>query len=192
MHSIDLLPNEGIIAQFDNVGCESPDFKGFERGELTLTNMSLVFTYTQIKMFGKDIDHTFSWALRDIKVVNGKPQLIVDKGESHQCDVLLRKGKIELRMGSHADLSKLVNGINKEITGSDEDVVGAPKTFISGIASMLTGATKEMAEAFTMSGLTKPAGAKKVLRACLGCGAALYGTEGTSVICEYCGRTEQL
>ena len=145
MRSIDLLPNEGVIAQFDNVGCESPDFKGFERGELTLTNMSLVFTYTQIKMFGKDIDHTFSWALRDIKVVNGKPQLIVDKGESHQCDVLLRKGKIELRMGSHADLSKLVNGINKEITGSDEDVVGAPKTFISGIASMLTGATKEMA-----------------------------------------------
>ena len=61
MRSIDLLPNEGVIAQFDNVGCESPDFKGFERGELTLTNMSLVFTYTQIKMFGKDIDHTFSW-----------------------------------------------------------------------------------------------------------------------------------
>ena len=58
MRSIDLLPNEGVIAQFDNVGCESPDFKGFERGELTLTNMSLVFTYTQIKMFGKDIDHT--------------------------------------------------------------------------------------------------------------------------------------
>ena len=50
-------------------------------------------------------------------------------------------------MGSHADLSKLVNGINKEITGSDEDVVGAPKTFISGIASMLTGATKETANA---------------------------------------------
>ena len=115
-----------------------------------------------------------------------------DKGDSHQCDVLLRKGKIELRMGSHADLSKLVNGINKEITGSDEDVVGAPKTFISGIASMLTGATKEMAEAFTMSGLTKPAGAKKVSRACLGCGATLHGPEGTSVICEYCGRTEQL
>ena len=130
------------------VGCESPGFKGFERGELTLTNMSLVFTYTQIKMFGKDtslcsrvscvvfqlfgsaavfaddrrafrtmqsrpatgkdIDHTFSWALRDIKVVNGKPQLIVDKGESHQCDVLLCKGKIELRMGSHADLSRSV------------------------------------------------------------------------------------
>ena len=29
-------------------------------------------------------------------------------------------------------------------------------------------------------GLTKPAGAKKVSRACLGCGAALHGTEGTS------------
>ena len=111
MHSINLLPNEGIIAQFDGVGCESPDFKGFERGELTLTNMSLVFTYTQIKMFGKDIDHTFSWALRDIKVVNGKPQLIIDKGDNHQCDILLRKGKIELRMESHTDLMKLANGI---------------------------------------------------------------------------------
>lgn len=193
MHSIDLLPNEGIIEQFDGVGCESPDFKGFERGELTLTNMSLVFTYTQIKMFGKDIDHTFSWALRDIKVVNGKPQLIIDKGDNHQCDILLRKGKIELRMESHTDLMKLANGINKEITGSDEDIVGAPKTFISGIASMLSGATKEVAEAFTMSGLAKPKGAgKAVSRTCLGCGAALHGTEGDTVICEYCGRTEQL
>ena len=53
MRSIDLLPNEGVIAQFDNVGCESPDFKGFERGELTLTNMSLVFTYTRSRCSAK-------------------------------------------------------------------------------------------------------------------------------------------
>lgn len=193
MRSIDLLPNEGIIAQFDNVGCESPDFKGYQSGELTLTNMGLVFTYTQVKMFGKDIEHAYSWPLRDIKVVQGKPQLIIDKSDSHQCDILLRKGKIELRMRSHADLSKLANGISKEITGSDEDIVGAPKTFISGIASMLSGATKEVAEAFTMSGLAKPKGAgKAVSRTCLGCGAALHGTEGDTVICEYCGRTEQL
>lgn len=192
MHSIDLLPNEGIIVQFDGVGCTSPDFKGFERGELTLTNMSLVFTYTQIKMFGKDIDHRFSWALHDIKVVNGKPQLIIDKGDSHQCDILLRKGKIELRMGSHADLVQLANGISKEITGSDEDIVGAPKTFISGIASVLSGATKEMTEAFNMSGLTKPKAAKTVSKTCFGCGAALHGAEGTSVTCEYCGRSEHL
>ena len=95
-------------------------------------------------------------------------------------------------MASHADLVRLANGINKEITGSDEDIVGAQKTFISGIASALTGATKEMAEAFNMSGLTKPKAAKKVSKTCFGCGAAVHGTEGTTVTCGYCGRNEQL
>ena len=194
MHSIDLLPNEGVIAQFDNVGCESPDFKGFERGELTLTNMSLVFTYTQIKMFAKDVEHTFSWPLRDIKVVQGKPQLIIDKGDAHQCDILLRKGKLELRMDSHADLMTLANGVNKLITGSDEDIVGAPKTFISGIASMLSDAGREVTEAFGMRNPEKSGntGSKTVSRCCAGCGAPLHGRQGTSVTCEYCSRSEQL
>lgn len=193
MRSVNLLPNEGIVAQFDSVRCESPDFKGCESGELTLTTMSLIFSYTQVKVFGKDIEHTFPWALRDIKVVDGRPQLIIDKGDAHQCDILLRKGKLELCMDSHADLVTLANGINKLITGSDEDIVGAPKTFISGIASMLTGATKEVTEAF---GLGNPAKSKNsevkmVSRACAGCGAPLRGLQGTSVTCEYCGRSEQ-
>ena len=112
MRSVNLLPNEGIVAQFDSVRCESPDFKGCESGELTFTTMSLIFSYTQVKVFGKDIEHTFLWALHDIKVVDGRPQLIIDKGDAHQCDILLRKGKLELRMDSHADLVTLANGIN--------------------------------------------------------------------------------
>lgn len=91
MRSVNLLPNEGIVAQFDSVRCESPDFKGCESGELTFTTMSLIFSYTQVKVFGKDIEHTFLWALHDIKVVDGRPQLIIDKGDAHQCDILLRK-----------------------------------------------------------------------------------------------------
>ena len=194
MRSVNLLPNEGIVAQFDSVRCESPDFKGCESGELTFTTMSLIFSYTQVKVFGKDIEHTFLWALHDIKVVDGRPQLIIDKGDAHQCDILLRKGKLELRMDSHADLVTLANGINKLITGNDEDIGGAPKTFISGIASMLSDAGKEVTEAFGLRNTANPKSAesKMVSRACAGCGAPLHGRQGTSVTCEYCGRSEQL
>ena len=133
-------------------------------------------------------------ALHDIKVVDGRPQLIIDKGDAHQCDILLRKGKLELRMDSHADLVTLANGINKLITGNDEDIVGAPKTFISGIASMLSDAGKEVTEAFGLRNTANPKSAesKMVSRACAGCGAPLHGRQGTSVTCEYCGRSEQL
>ena len=194
MMSINLLSNEGIVEQFDRVGCESPDFKGYECGELILTTVNLVFTYTQIKMFAKDVEHTFSWPLRDIKVVQGKPQLIIDQGDAHQCDIMLRHGKLELRMYSHVDLVKLANGVNKLITGSDEDIVGAPKTFISGIASMLSDAGREVTEAFGMRNPAKSGntGSKTVSRCCAGCGAPLHGRQGTSVTCEYCSRSEQL
>ena len=175
MRSVNLLPNEGIVAQFDSVRCESPYFKGCESGELTFTTMSLIFSYTQVKVFGKDIEHTFLWALHDIKVVDGRPQLIIDKGDAHQCDILLRKGKLELRMDSHADLVTLANGINKLITGNDEDIVGAPKAF--GLRNTAN---------------PKSAESKMVSRACAGCGAPLHGRQGTSVTCEYCGRSEQL
>lgn len=192
MHSIDLLPNEGILAQFDNVGCESPDFKGFERGELTLTNMNLVFVYIQVKMFGKDVPHTFAWPLRDIKVVSGKPQLVLDKRDNHQCDVIMRKGKLELRMASHADLVRLANSINHELTGSDEDIVGAQKTFISDLANTITGATKEFTQAFGIGGAKTADAAKTVSAVCSGCGATLHGKAGSTVICEYCSTARQL
>ena len=109
-------------------------------------------------------------------------------------NILLRKGKLELRMDSHADLVTLANGINKLITGNDEDIVGAPKTFISGIASMLSDAGKEVTEAFGLRNTANPKSAesKMVSRACAGCGAPLHGRQGTSVTCEYCGRSEQL
>ena len=38
----------------------------------------------------------------------------------------------------------------------------------------------------------KGAESKMVSRACAGCGAPLHGRQGTSVTCEYCGRSEQL
>lgn len=82
-------------------------------------------------------------------------------------------------MDSHADLVTLANGINKLITGNDEDIVGAPKTFISGIASMLSDAGKEVTEAFGLRNTANPKSAesKMVSRACAGCGARCTGAK---------------
>ena len=120
MRSVNLLPNEGIVAQFDSVRCESPDFKGCESGELTFTTMSLIFSYTQVKVFGKDIEHTFLWALHDIKVVDGRPQLIIDKGDAHQCDILLRKGKAVEIMANYEPSLHYVSEWWKQLFGESE------------------------------------------------------------------------
>ncbi|KFI64253.1 hypothetical protein [Bifidobacterium cuniculi] len=191
MKDIDLMPNEGIVAQFDSVWCDAPDFKGSQRGELSLTNQALVFTYTQPKMFAKDVEHAYRWPLRDVKVVDGRPQLIFDKGDSHECNIVLRQGKLVLRMDSHQELARLGNAVNHALTGSDEDIVGAPKTFISDIANTLSGATREFTQAFGF-GSRPSATVETVSAVCEGCGASLHGKSGGTVTCEYCCVSRQL
>lgn len=191
-----LSSNESIIMKNEQV------YRGNTNGELILTDLKLVHIAT--KGAFKKTYITQEYPVNQIKVFNGKAQVLMGKGGN--IEVYFINGQETFRFWNDDTLFSdkkaekealnWVNAINQLINGENIGSSQSTKTAVVGaemIAETLGGTVNAFKDALGFKSKTLPTGSiEKTAKKCCSCGAPVSGNKSQVVRCSYCDTAQNL
>lgn len=178
-----LMPNEGMIIQYDGV------YHNQKQSELVLTNQNLICVEKNNGLF-KTTYNVLKFPVNQIKVVNGQVQaFIVKDGDDWIFRVLLRNGTEEFkfscdlfdRLKKKQEADRWVEQINLLLTGKSAD------------NTLDTSPIGNLKKALGSMGINiKTKQPENVTLKCIGCMAPISGQKGQTVCCKYCDTEQTL
>jgi len=171
MSAFELDTDEAVIMQTADARTES---RGYV--DLVLTNKNLI----QInKGFGKIKTGVTKYPLTDLKILNGKANILTGKSKSgsKQLELYFTSGEIYYTFSNPFAIGKWTSAITKAHKDRLSELQKSQKTSNGSIFDLLKSTfDKEMPIKDSSSKVCK----------CNKCGAELSGPKGTEVTCEYC------
>ena len=178
MSSYNLLPNEVVLLNEERV------FHGKRSsGELTLTNLNLIFA--KKGAFGGSKGFQI-FPVSQIKVYNGQAHALMS-GSNNELEVYFLHSEEEFRFtsGGKKKIQTWIAKINEAVTGEPAAEVGG---FAAQGAEKVAGLLKDTFGAFK----SKPEAPVSVQTKCSLCGAPVSGVAGQTITCTYCDAAQQL
>ena len=181
MLSYDLDIDEGVILKAE--GVSTSDYKTVD---LILTNKNLIQVNKGILGNNKDFN---KYSLLDIRLVNGKANVIAEKG--HDGHKQLEVYFVNHHKFYHAGKAVVFNADKwvKAIIGAHKDLMDSLKLAekeSKGVGSLIN-SFKETIQTARGKVIVKKEPVPKVCK-CPKCGAELSGNKGESVECVYCNN----
>lgn len=188
-----LQPNESIIMKSGRI-----THGGLMIGytdELVLTNLNIILIEKGVFGNVKNIKY---FPINQIKVYNGKPQVILTKQQNGfpKMEVYLLNGQDAFGFESKKEAEKWINNINQLFSGTSEGYDDTESKAIPGVefvADVLKDTFDTFAGAFGFKSKTKAnATQEKIAKKCSSCGSQISGTKGQVIRCQYCDSDQQL
>lgn len=196
MSKLNLSPGESII--LNDTGVKHMISKGYNSGELVLTNKNLIFV---IKGFFGGIKEIIEFPLDKIKLSEDEPQISMEKdGDgSYQLEIFFvdKYERFKFDTAGRKEVLKWLNTICKLLTGHESSTTFNTFSAIPG-ADQLAQTVKGTIDIFKNTlGISSPEKAEKpreerVAKKCIGCSAPLAGIKGQMVHCKYCDTDQVL
>lgn len=146
--------------------------------DLILTNKNII----QINMgFWGNPTNSDKYPLDDIRILNGKPNIIIGKYEkgSKCLEIFLMNGKLGYKFKGAFEINKWANAIEK----AHKDRMAEIKKSQKGDKGTLADSVKG-----TIERLIPTKNAQSKYCKCSRCGAELTGLKGEQVTCDYCNN----
>ncbi len=184
-----LQPNEGVLLQSINVkhagASDSCD-------ELILTNLNII--YIDRGAFTKKVKNVIYYPLKQLKKVNGKPQILSGvngKDGSLQLQLFFYDCQESFEFSSKAkkEIGKWIRSINSVIEGFE--VENEENHAIPGVAKVAK-TIRDTITTFTGVLTEKSKNKKMITSKCNGCMAQLSGIKGEVVKCNHCDNKQKL
>jgi len=194
MANLNLQPNESIIMKGIRVYHGEGMFPQYN-DDLFLTNLNIILISKGVYGNGTK---TTSYPINQIKVYNGKAQVILGRSRNliPQIEIFFMNGHETFGFMNKSDAVKWVDNINILLTGKEADpeskkMSGIPGTdLVTSVLSDTFGAMKDAISSKSRSTSVSPD--VKVTIKCLACGAPLSGNTGQNIRCKYCDTEQTL
>ena len=186
-----LLPNEAIVLKNESV-YHPVENKIGELGELVLTNLNAI--YIRKGFFGgtKEI---LKYPLNQIKILDGKPQVIIGKSSNgfYQIELYLKNGQEFFAFNTlgKKEALKWLDKISEILTGHIADIDSSERSYIPGI-DVVADTLKNTIGTFKGAFGAKDKEKENVTSRCISCRAPLSGVKGQIIKCKYCDTEQSL
>ncbi|KXT88323.1 hypothetical protein [Streptococcus oralis] len=181
-----LLPHEYMVMHDDHVSF------GKSTGstdDLILTNLHLILIK---KGFFGGKKGELKIPINQIKVFEGKPQVLVNKDSGLKClEVYYTGGQASFSFSNPKDTDKWANNIIKLMAGDTENFEKIGDSSLFGV-DILAESLKDTFDTFKTGLGFKDAEPEKVSTKCSFCGAPLSGVVKQAVKCSYCDMEQTL
>ena len=183
MADLGLLPNEGIVIQYNDV------YHNNKNSEIFLTNLNLICVECNSGFF-KTTYNVLKYPVNQIKVVNGQAQASVIKDNDEWTLQVLFKNSTEKfrfsgefyeRLKKKQVAEQWAGEISKLLTGHSAPQ-STPSSFFAGAKNALGAIGIKM-------GSKAP---ENVTVKCMGCMAPISGQKGQTIKCKYCDTDQTL